>query len=154
MKNKNIIIAIVAVVVVGVGAFFGGIQYQKMQRGQMNNFAGQAGFQGRFGQGGNGQGNQARRIGANGGAVVGEILSTDDTSITVKLMDGSTKIVLLTDKSAINKAATATKSDLKTGENVAVFGTPNSDGSVTATSIQLDPMARMGEPRPSGQPAQ
>lgn len=50
------------------------------------------------------------------------------------------------DTLTINKATTATKSDLKTGEKVAVFGTPNSDGSVTAQSIQLNPMFRGPNP--------
>lgn len=73
--------------------------------------------------------------------VSGEIISQDDKSITVKLTDGSSKIVLLGSSTTINKADTATKSDLVTGKKVAVFGSENSDGSVTASSIQLDPIA-------------
>lgn len=63
----------------------------------------------------------------------------DDKSITVKLQDGSSKIVLLSNTTAYNKSATGAKSDLKTGEKVAVFGTENSDGSVTARDVQLNP---------------
>ena len=92
--------------------------------------------------------------GRNGNAVVGEILSKDDTSITVKLTDGSSKIVVLSSNTVINKAAIATKNDLTTGERVAVFGTVNSDGSVTAQDIQLNPQMRFGGQRPTGQPAQ
>lgn len=60
------------------------------------------------------------------------------------LKRGSSKIVVLSDKTLINKAEQATKSDLKTGEKVAVFGSSNSNGSVTAQSIQLNPMFRLG----------
>lgn len=63
------------------------------------------------------------------------------------MQDGSSKIVLFSDKTEINKAAEATKEDLKVGEKVAVFGTENSDGSVTAQNIQLNPQLRgLGQP--------
>lgn len=145
MKQKNLIITIGIVVVVAAVAFFGGMQFQKTQRTQIGNFAGgQGNFQGRLGQGG-GTGEPTRRFGGTGGgAVVGEIIAADDKSITVKLSDGSSKIVLLSSSTTINKADTATKSDLKTGVQVAAFGAANSDGSVTAQSIQLNPMMRMG----------
>ncbi len=80
--------------------------------------------------------------GMNGRPISGEILSSDDKSITVKLQDGSSKIVLLSDKTQINKATSVTKLDLKSGEKVAVFGSENSDGSVTAQNIQLNPQFR------------
>jgi hypothetical protein len=74
--------------------------------------------------------------------VNGEIIAADEKSITVKLQDGSSKIVLLSDKTEINKTASTTKEDLKVGEKVAAFGTENSDGSVTAQSVQLNPRFR------------
>ena len=39
----------------------------------------------------------------------------------------------------ISKSVDAPKTDLKVGSKVAVFGTNNSDGSQTATSIELNP---------------
>lgn len=135
MKNNLILGVIIALVIGGAVGFFGGMQYQKSQR---PNFA-QGNFPGRE----NGQPGQ-RFGGANGAnrPVSGEIISADDKSITVKMQDGSSKIVILSDTTSINKQATGTKDDLKTGTNVAVFGTSNSDGSVTAQSIQLNPMFR------------
>jgi hypothetical protein len=53
------------------------------------------------------------------------------------MQDGSTKIVLVSATTQITKSATGTQADLKTGENVVVTGTPNSDGSLTATNVQL-----------------
>lgn len=126
-------------VLVGAGAFFGGMKYQQ---GKRPNFARQFGNM-------PGQAGQAGRTGGNRTGfrpVNGEIISSDDKSITVKLQDGSSKIVLFSDKTEINKASSGAKEDLKTGEKVMVVGTENSDGSVTAQSIQLNPINqfRMG----------
>lgn len=142
MKNANIL-AIVLLLVGLAAGFFGGMQYQKSQRSAT------------FGQAGNQTGQFTRRANGQNGAnrpVAGDIISADEKSITVKLQDGSSKIVLVPDSAQINKAATATKSDLKTGERVAVFGTQNSDGSVTAQNIQLNPQLRGGLGSPSASP--
>jgi hypothetical protein len=143
MKN-NAIVTILVAALVGGGGFYAGMKYQasKQQTGfftQGGNFAGRSG--------GNGAGGARQGFTGRGGAagmrpVSGEILSSDDKSMTVKLPDGSTKIVLFSDSTPINKAAAGTKTDLKTGERVAVFGTANSDGSVTAQNIQLNPQMR------------
>jgi hypothetical protein len=140
MKNNYIVTAIL-VLIVGAATFYGGMQYQKSQRGQ---------FAGQFG-GNRGQGGQFGRGVKGGGMVLGQVMSKDDKSITVKLQDGSSKIVILSGSTTINKQATGTKDDLNSGERVAVFGTTNSDGSVTAQSIQLNPQVRMfrGGPTPT-----
>jgi hypothetical protein len=95
---------------------------------------------------------QQGRTGANGARaglrpVTGEILSADTNSITVKLQDGSSSIVLLSSKTTINKAATASAADLTVGERVSAFGQANADGSMTATSVQINPMFEAGGPR-------
>lgn len=135
MKN-NIVITVVIVILVGAGAFFGGMKYQE-SKATGSNTARQ--FQGGMGGRQNGQNGQGRFTG-NSRPVAGEILSFDDKSITVKLQDGSSKIVLLSNKTSINKASEGTKDDLKTGQRVAVFGSENTDGSVTASNIQLNPV--------------
>ena len=140
MKNKNMILTIAIVLVVGAAAFFGGMKYQQSKRVVFNGqFGGVVGNR-------NGASNSnqagARRVG--GGQVVGEILSQDDKSITVKLADGSSKIVLFSDTTSINKATEGTKTDLTTGSKVVIFGTTNTDGSVTAQNIQINPIQRGG----------
>ena len=136
MKNTTII-TILLCVVFSAGGFYAGMKYQ----GSKSQTGGQ--FTGRF----NGQG----RTGANGNRtglrpVTGEILNADNNSITVKLQDGSSSIVLLSGKTTINKAATASTADLTAGVRVSAFGTANPDGSMTATSIQINPVFG-GEPR-------
>jgi hypothetical protein len=143
MGNK-ILVAIV-IVVVAVGGFFAGMKYQQSK----TQSAAAGGFAYRQGIGQGGAGGFRRFAGQNGQAVRGQIVSTDNGTMTVKLADGSTKIVVLSGNTNITKAASGTKDDLKTGEQVMVFGSNNSDGSVTAQIVQLNPMMR----RPSGNPS-
>ncbi len=132
---------VVFLITVGVGAlaFYGGIQYQLSKQPVGRNFMGQQGA------GRTGTGAGARRIG-NGQPVSGEIISMDADSLTVKMVDGSSRIVLLNDKTIFNKTASVEKTELKVGEKVGVFGTSNTDGSVSAQNVQLNPQFRMGGP--------
>lgn len=134
-----------ALIVIGVGAmaFFGGMKYQE----SISPGARLAGFANggtrAVGMRTNGQ---QSRMGIR--PVSGEILSSDEDSLTVKIQDGGSKIVLYTEKTTINKASVAEKSDVKTGEKVMIIGTENTDGSMTAQNIQLNPVFnqnRMGK---------
>ena len=132
MKN-NFVMTGIALVVVAVVAFFAGTKYQQNQTSQTSQTT----------QGtGRGQG-RSRNGGGGGGRVMGDILNADDKSITVKMPDGSTKLVLLSSTTAITTATAAAKTDLKVGTRVGVFGTDNPDGSTTAQTIQLNPMFRI-----------
>ena len=148
--NKNILITIVLIIIVGAGAFYGGMQYEKSKQGTTGQYAMQgqgAGMRGGYGRRLGGQG------GANGSAVRGKIISVSDTSITVQMMDGSSKIVLLGSSTPITKATAGTKTDLTAGAQVMAVGTTNSDGSVTAQFVQLNPvgmgMGRNRNPMPT-----
>ena len=144
-SNNMIMMIIVAVVIAAVG-FFGGMQYEKGKASTITNAAG-----GQFAGGPGGPGRQGGgRFGGRGGgagAIVGQIVSADSNSITVKLSNGSSKIVNISGNTKISKSDTATMSDLTTGAQVAAFGTPNSDGSITATAVQLNPQMMR---RPTG----
>ena len=136
MKNSKITIITLAVAVGALG-FFGGMKYQQTKTPSNMQQPGRAGS-GRFGQNGGGR------------PIAGDIIAQDDKSITVKLADGSSKIVLYSDKTMLNKASIATKDDLKTGVRVAAFGSQNSDGSVTAQNIQINPSFGGGASRSGG----
>lgn len=137
-----VIIAVVVGVVAGAAGFFGGMKYQQSQRSafftQMGNVNGGM----MRGTTGTRNGSASPRLGGFR-PVAGEVIKSDDTSITVKLVDGSSKIVLITEKTDIRKTDQGDKSDLATGTQVAVFGSENADGSVTAQNVQINP-ARTG----------
>ncbi len=146
--NKNIIF-VVLLTAFTAGGFFGGMKYQQSKRSNLSRqFMNQQG-NGQATQRGQGmpQGNRT-----NFRPVNGEIISADDKSITVKMTDGSSKIVLLSNSTVINKAETATVADLKVGEKVMVVGQSNTDGSVTAQNISLNPIVREFN-QPSGTPS-
>lgn len=146
-SNKNLVLTAIIVTVVGVAAFYGGMIYQKTQ---VRNTFGQFAREGRTGQTQTGM----MRNGTNrgfGGAVVGEIVNIDNDSLTIKLQDGSSKIVNLSTSTTYSKTEAGAKTDLKVSTRVAAIGATNSDGSITAQNIQINPMFRMGA-RPSAEP--
>ena len=129
-KTTSVIIGVVLIAV----SFYGGMQY-----GQSKTASAQPGRNGQFGAFA-GRGGQGQRGG--GGFVAGKILSKDVNGITIQLMGTSTAeqgsaIVLFSASTTITKTTTGTNADLITGQDVTVNGVKNSDGSITANSIQL-----------------
>ena len=138
---KPLYVVIIALVVAGA-AFFGGMKFQQSKSSGNTQFR-------QFQRGPNGQNGPSRQGGGNvqgrfggGRPVMGEIISKDDNSITVKMQDSSTKIVILSNSTSINMASEGTKSDLTEGTKVGVFGNENPDGSVTAQNVQINPTFR------------
>jgi len=156
--NKLIPI-VVAVAVVGSGAFYGGMQYAE-SKGSQGGFS-QADFQNlspeerqqrfqEFGAnvgGGLNQdhegGNFRSRFGSGtdgSRSLSGEIISQSSDSFTIKLSDDSTKIVFVSNNTQITKSVDGTVDDLSEGEQIFVSGDENPDGSYTAQTIQLSPL--------------
>ena len=125
--NKTLFSIIAVAVVVGVASFYVGMQYANSANTAARNDRATT-FQGVGGQ---------RLRSGGGGFAVGEIISKDDKSVTVKLQDGGSKIIFYSDATTIGKSVSGAPSDLVTGKTVTVNGTANQDGSVTAQSIQL-----------------
>lgn len=124
-------IPLVAVAVaVGVGSFFGGMTYAKGKPSA--NPAGSATRAGRFAAG-------AGQAGMNrgGGMVAGEVIAKDDRSMTIKLPDGGSKLVFVSDSTSVVTAASGTIADVAVGKQVMAVGQATSDGSVTASMIQI-----------------
>lgn len=149
--QKNFIIIVVALLVVGAGSFYGGMKYGQSKNNVAQNFQNR-----QFRTGANGQGPAQRQGRTNGGGIAsGEIIKKDDTSITIKFADGGSKTIYLTDKTSIAKSTDGTKDDLAIGKNVMANGTANQDGSIAAQNIQIRPegAASFGGNRPQ-QPTQ
>lgn len=140
---------VVGCIVVGGLSFFGGMKYEQTKssaNGRQINFQNLSPEerQQRFQQMG-GNGNGARRIGngqIGGGFVNGEVLSKDDKSITLKLVDGGSKILFLSSSTTIMQATPGTVNDIQVGQTISANGNTNSDGSISAQMIQLRSVQR------------
>ena len=137
-KNNNLLTIVIVAILIGGAGFFAGMKYQQSKRpvgfrqfgvGQFNNGQGMR----------NGSGN-ANFPGERRGfrPINGEITAKDEKSITVKLIDGSSKIVIYSDTTGINKTTVAAKEDLKVGGKVMVIGTEGTNGSITAQTITVN----------------
>ena len=147
MKNKNVmmLVAVMLIIAAAAGGFFGGMMYQKNQAPSF----------GMMGQNGSRQGGTFRTFGQNGQnsnfrPVRGQVVNMDNSSLTVKMSDGSTKLVVLSQSTAFMQSSKASLSDIKTGDTVNVVGTQNSDGSVTAQDVQINPPQGGFMMRPTG----
>lgn len=150
MKNKKVIFVVIGIIILA-GTFYGGMTYGKSQTSAQNTNGFGSNMQNRTGQFGmNGRGN---RIG--GGFVGGEIISKDDKSITVKIISNDpngtntttgSKIIFFDTSTTVSKTATGSLADLAVGTQVSVQGTANSDGSVTAKTIQIRPLVKTTTP--------
>jgi len=157
--KKLFLITLMVAIIVAAGAFFGGMTFQK-SRDSLAGLSGQdlTKKMQQLGLSGNGFGGDlgSRNFNGNingrnfpgggfmvrnggGGFTNGEIIRADSSSLTIKQQDGSTKTVYYSSSTTVSKMATGTTADLSVGTNVTANGTANSDGSVTATTIQIRP---------------
>jgi len=140
MKQASIIAIIIALAIGGAGGFYGGIIYQQSKNPMANFQRNGTNFR-QFNQS-NGASANGQRL--SGGASSGEIIKKDDSSVTLKMNDGSSKTVYLSASTTISKFSEGSGSDLAVGENVMANGSSNSDGSITAQFIQLRPTGAGG----------
>lgn len=130
------IYVIILVIIVAVIAFFG---YKVYHRSQLHKSFGQGAGGNQSDRNGNEQGgvSQSGDLCAGTGGN-GAIVSLGNNVFTIKLKDGSHRIIHLTNQATIKTSASspsASESDLKVGDRVTLVGGPNSDGSFTAKGV-------------------
>src|SRR3989338_2013127 len=91
--KKIILVALAVAILVGSFAFYGGMMYEKWKPRQMLQFGGSRG------------GLRNRMPGGRTGMdfTAGEIIARDNTTVTVKLRDGGSKIIFYSGTTEIGK---------------------------------------------------
>ncbi len=149
-NSKKIGLVILGVLVLA-GTFYAGMSYGGNNvRAAINSRAGT------FGQNGMMGARSGKNVGNFGGFTTGQIISKDANSITVQIGNagsnptqnqggpastslGGSKIIFLNSNTKVLKQTTGTLTDLAVGTQVSITGTPNTDGSINADSVQIRP---------------
>lgn len=107
----------------------------------IGNKHGKSSFQSNFAQMRGQQGAQRTggRFNTGNGAFSGKVTAKDESSMTIQTRDGSSKIVLFTGSTQVLKSSAGIVDDVSVGTQISAIGTQNSDGSITAQSIQIRP---------------
>lgn len=157
-RTVKILIAIVVLLAVAGGSFYGGTLYGKNQ--VQTTFAAARQRGGAFPGAGSivvGElppDNLQQEGQTLGGALFGQIKEIGDGAMVISDNNGKQIPVKVTDTTLIEKQASVTLADLATGETVFISGSTAADGTVTARSVQVAPAGRFGMGGPwSGRPA-
>ncbi|MGH7175730.1 MAG: hypothetical protein ACREGR_05240 [Minisyncoccia bacterium] len=129
--NKQLLITGALALVVGAGlGYFGSSAFAKAPTNGLYIRSGFTASSTAFARGGNQ---------AFGSALSGTVAAKDSGSITLNTRDGSSHVILVTPDTTVSKIVTGSLSDVTMGASIVVTGTTNSDGSVSASSIELRP---------------
>jgi len=147
--NKVVIgiIAVVVIVAVGAGAFYGGMKYgenrimqdpaallQQMREGMGGQFPG-GGMRGQFPGGGKTGTTEQDTGGLVAGGTLGTIQRIEGSIITLSTEEENIEVVT-SDTTFIQKMMDVGLEALEVGENVIVTGSENADGTISARSIR------------------
>lgn len=130
--KKNFVWVLVLLLAVAL-SFYGGLIYGR-GKGKVNRFSFDNMPLGERQFAGNGERNNKQGAMANG-----EILSLDESGLTLKLQDGGSRLIFFSSSTEIMRYASGTVADLKVGDNLIITGEDDSTGGLTAKSIQLRP---------------
>jgi len=136
---KKIWVVVIAVACAGVFFYVGMVYGKSAASGTAarGNFAGFASSTRGFGRTGG-------TAGATGGVVAGQVIAVDADSVTVQLANGNSQVVFYSSSTQIEKPSAVPASSLTSGTQVMIVGSQNSDGSLTAQSIQVRPAGTGG----------
>jgi len=124
---------VIAVILMVISFYSGRISAPKIEENNFNNYANQGG---RLSNMSNVPGAGLSRSGGNKANMLsGELISKDENNLTIKLPDGGSKIIFFSPTTVVSQLSTSTVDSLDIGQNIIANGTLNSDGSLSAFTI-------------------
>jgi len=135
---KKLLQIIIALVVIGGGAFYGGMRYGQGTYQISKNLSPEK-LQSSQGKTGGAFSKGIKDIKAESNFLNGEVIIKDEQSLTLKVPDGGSKIIFFSDSTVISKITEGSIDDIEIGKQIMITGEQNSDGSYTAKTIQLSP---------------
>lgn len=128
---------LLATVAIAGASFWGGMTYQKTRtQSNLRNFVGNR-TDGNRVMLRNGNGTQLPAGMGGRGMVSGEVSKIEDMTLTVKLPDGSSKIVILSNETKYLTSTPGSKDLLKEGTKVKIEGSNSNEGITTANQVQI-----------------
>jgi len=146
-KGLYTVIAVVLVLIIAAGSFYGGMLFGKSQA--QTTGAAPAAFQGggAFAGAPNAAGTPGARMfrgNGDGNMVFGTIKEIGDGVLVLTDNNGNDTQIKVTDTTLIEKNASVKLVDLTPGETLMVSGSAAADGVITARSVQVAPQGRFG----------
>ncbi len=143
MNKKQMWVTIAVVIIAAAGGYFVGAAHGA---------SASMGTKGAYAAGNGGRTRGAAGMGANGGFTTGQILSMDDKSLTIQMRNGNSQVVFYSPSVTVAKTVSGSIKDIVVGAQVMIAGTANTDGSLTAQSVQIRPadMTNGGAGKTSG----
>lgn len=159
MDKKVTIAVMVTAIIFGALGFGGGVLTTRATGAAgAGRFTGQgiAGGATRDFVGPDGAAGRGQRMGG-GGVAVGKITEKDDKSFTVKMPDGSSKVVYYSSTTTFDTVSEGSASDLSVDTTVTAMGTATDSGDITAQRVTIGGsgfggMMRFGGPGGQGVP--
>lgn len=150
MQKKLIIAVLITAIIAGGGGFFIGKSTSSQSNFSGANFVGFANMTDEQRQAlrdnmpSNMTGDRAMTSRSGMTASSGEVTAKDNQSLTLKLADGSAKIVFYSASTTVSQFQASSVDDLSIGTSVMISGKTNDDGSITASMIQVRPQGETG----------
>jgi len=137
---KKLLLIIILAVVVGGSAFYGGIKYAENKKTELQDLSSEQRAKMRQWSDSKANGFKDKQVDKTMGVkpIKGEIIAKDDKSVTIKLQDGGSKIIFFSDSTKITKSLSGAIDNLADGEQIAVSGVANQNGSITAQFIRIE----------------
>lgn len=152
--KQTVSILLLAVTIGGIG-FYGGSVYAKQKASSTKVLGARNGAIMPSAGAGQRVGRQAGS-GAFGAMTTGKVLTKDATGLVIELQDVGSKNVLFASSTQIMQMTTVSLDAVTEGAQVMISGSTNTDGSITASRIQLMPEGQSpvggfgtGTPRPT-----